>query len=159
MPSLFFFTGMHDQYHTPYDTPDILDANGGADIAQLVAAIAFDAAITPQRPTWTGKTRGQPKDISDNDRRKVRSGIVPSAGASDRGMLVSRVVAGSPAASAGLQPGDRITSWNGKPVTGPEDWMPLLLESKPGDTVPFEFMRSGQAQSGQITLEGVEDKP
>lgn len=156
VPSVFFFTGLHEEYHTPYDTPDLLDEHGGAEIAQLVARIAFDAAISLERPAWTGKTRGRPKDEADKN-QKVRSGIVPSAGASDRGMLVSRVIDGSPAAAAGLQPGDRITSWNGKPVTGPEDWMPLLLEHKPGDTVSIEFVRGGGSQSGQITLEGVED--
>lgn len=158
VPSVFFFTGLHDEYHTPYDTPDLIDEEGGAAIARLVAGIAFDAAIAPERPAWTGRTRGQARDKPDDGRPKVRSGVVPSAGASSRGMLVSRVVDGSPAAAAGLQPGDRITSWNGKPVTGPEDWMPLLLEHKPGDTVPIEFMRAGQVHDGQITLEGVEEK-
>lgn len=158
VPSLFFFTGLHDQYHTPFDTPDLIDAPGGAAIARLVSTIAFDAAVAPQRPAWTGRTRGQARDQTGDQRQKVRSGIVPSAGSSSRGMLVSRVVDNSPAAAAGLQPGDRITSWNGRPVTGPDDWMPLLLEHKPGDTVPIEFIRAGQTQRGQITLEAVEEK-
>ncbi|KAA0215084.1 MAG: PDZ domain-containing protein [Cyanobacteria bacterium CYA] len=66
-------------------------------------------------------------------------------------MLVSRVIDGSPAAAAGLQPGDRITSWNGKPVTGPEDWMPLLLEHKPGDTVSIELRTTSDRLPGAST--------
>ncbi|MCL4222141.1 MAG: M28 family peptidase [Phycisphaerales bacterium] len=158
VPSLFFCTGLHEAYHTPYDTPDLIDAEGGSRVAQLVADIAFDAATAADRPAWTGRTRGQARDQTRDQRAKVRSGLVPSAGSSSRGMLISRVVDGSPAAAAGLQPGDRITSWNGTPVTGPDDWMPLLLDSRPGDVVPIEFTRAGQTHRGQITLEAVREK-
>lgn len=154
VPSVFFFTGLHDQYHTPYDTPDLIDEDGGAAIAELVADIAFDAATTPESPKWTGRTGAQPKDETESGRPKVRTGLVPAASATGEGMLVSRVMDNSSASDAGFKPGDRITSWNGTPINGPEDWIPLLVEAKPGDTVTVEFIRAGQSQTVEMTLQG-----
>lgn len=157
VPSVFFFTGLHDQYHTPYDTPDQIDAVGGATIATLVADIAFDAATAPELPKWSAQTRGNPQDETADARPKVRTGVIPTANAAGNGMFVSRVLEGSAAEAAGLKPGDRITSWNGHAVTGPNDWMPLLLEHEPGDTIRVEFTRAGEARAVDMTLQGKDE--
>lgn len=157
VPSVHFFTGLHGEYHSPNDTPDLVDAKGGAAIAELVADIAFDAATTPEPPGWTGRTGSEPRDETRLNRPKIRTGIVPGAGADGRGMLVARVVEHSSAFQAGLRAGDRITRWNGNPVNGPEDWIPLLLEAEPGDTITVEFRRGGQSQTVALTLQGSGD--
>ncbi|MGZ4334269.1 MAG: YlbL family protein [Gaiellaceae bacterium] len=51
------------------------------------------------------------------------------------GALVDDVLAGSPAAKAGIQPTETIVSVNGKPVRNPGDLRRLLSTHKPGDTV------------------------
>jgi len=40
VPSLMLFTGFHDDYHTPRDDWDRIDASGAAEIARLALAIA-----------------------------------------------------------------------------------------------------------------------
>ncbi|MGE5274730.1 MAG: PDZ domain-containing protein [Verrucomicrobiota bacterium] len=52
-----------------------------------------------------------------------------------RGALVDDVLAGSPAAKAGIEPTETIVSVDGKPVRTPGDLRRLLSMHKPGDTV------------------------
>ena len=67
------------------------------------------------------------------------------------GLLVESVTAGGPAATAGIQPADVITSLAGSPATGAAlGW--LLATAKVGDVVPVEFFRDGTVRQAQLTL-------
>jgi len=48
IPNLFFFTGLHKEYHTPADTVETLNFEGAAQIADLVYRITLDAAQNPE---------------------------------------------------------------------------------------------------------------
>ncbi len=52
-----------------------------------------------------------------------------------RGVMISRVVGGSPAQEAGLRPGRRILEANGRRLAAPLDWEDLLLDLRPGDAI------------------------
>ena len=57
--------------------------------------------------------------------------------------IVGEVIAGSPAEEAGLRPGDRILSIDGKPVETFEEWAALVRE-RPGQTVELRVERGGE---------------
>ena len=65
--------------------------------------------------------------------------------------LVS-VQPGSPAADAGLQPGDRIISVDGEDVGGSADLVRLVQSHKPGDRVTVVIVRDGDERSVEVTL-------
>ncbi|MFM7822841.1 MAG: M28 family peptidase, partial [Bacteroidota bacterium] len=44
VPAIFYFTGLHDDYHKPTDTADKLDYEKTASIAQLVFSTAWELA-------------------------------------------------------------------------------------------------------------------
>ena len=70
------------------------------------------------------------------------------------GAVVMEVVPDSPAADAGLQPGDWITAIDGAEVGG-EDGTALgeLIGSRePGDSISAEFQREGEPMTASITL-------
>jgi serine protease Do len=52
-----------------------------------------------------------------------------------RGVAVTRVVAGSPAAEAGIRLGDRLLAANGRGLATPLDFEAVLLDLRPGDNV------------------------
>ncbi len=52
IPSLFFFTGLHDCYHQPCDTPDFVDPDKAARIARLIAHSVVEIANRDERPEW-----------------------------------------------------------------------------------------------------------
>ena len=61
------------------------------------------------------------------------------------------VTTGGPAAGAGIQSGDVITSISGQPATSVSlAW--LLVSAKVGDQVPVEYFRDGTSHQATITL-------
>ena len=60
-----------------------------------------------------------------------------------RGVLVSDVVADSPAAKAGLKAKDVITEYDGAPVEGTVQFRRLVRETPPGRTVNLTVVRDG----------------
>lgn len=67
-------------------------------------------------------------------------------------LTVEAVESGSPAASAGLQQGDVLTSWNGQQVLNYFNLVQDINKSQPGDTVSLGIDRDGQASSVNVTL-------
>jgi putative serine protease PepD len=68
------------------------------------------------------------------------------------GLWITAVVAGGPAASAGLQAGDIIRSIDGSPATSTDQLMALTLTKRPGDRVEVRYERNGTQATATITL-------
>jgi len=79
------------------------------------------------------------------------------------GVTVVQVVAGTPAAKAGLQPfrrgnrgeiisGDVITAINDEPVKDMDDVLSLLEKRAPGDSVTLSIWRAGQTRKQTVVL-------
>ena len=86
----------------------------------------------------------------------------------EHGYLVQEVLPGSPAALAGLRPGERIvvsgdrvyalggdiiTAVNGQTIAGASDVARVLLEGRPGDLLRLEVQRGGVRLEVAIPLE------
>jgi Zn-dependent M28 family amino/carboxypeptidase len=52
VPVLFFFTGLHADYHRPTDTWDKIDAPGAAALLEMVARIAQSLREAESRPVF-----------------------------------------------------------------------------------------------------------
>jgi S1-C subfamily serine protease len=68
------------------------------------------------------------------------------------GVLVMEVGDGTPAARAGLQPGDVITRLDDKPIDTVEDLFGELRQHRPGDRVTLTLIRDGREQQRTATL-------
>lgn len=66
------------------------------------------------------------------------------------GALVSSVERGSPADKAGIEAGDVILKFNGKPIVRSGELPPLVSEQAPGSKATLEVWRKGKAR--EITL-------
>jgi len=64
-----------------------------------------------------------------------------------RGALVARVITGSPAAAAGLKPGDIITAVAGRPVDSREAFSTYTATVPSGQPLPLTISRDGATQS------------
>jgi putative serine protease PepD len=73
-------------------------------------------------------------------------------GQTEQGLFVREVVAGGPSATAGLMPGDVITSLNGEPATSNVQLQEITLTSKPGDKVDVGYSRNGRSATTTVTL-------
>jgi S1-C subfamily serine protease len=68
------------------------------------------------------------------------------------GVLVTSVVAGGPAAKAGMHAGDLIVSVNKTVVANTDEIATVLAGLKPGDTVPIVVDRNGKKLTLNVTL-------
>ncbi len=71
------------------------------------------------------------------------SGAARIARSTGGGCVNGPVVAGSPAAKAGLVPGDTITRINGTPITSSDGFISVINNYKPGDTVTMTVITPG----------------
>ncbi len=68
------------------------------------------------------------------------------------GALVASVENGSPAAKAGLAPGDVVLGVNGQKVDNSADLPRIIGEQKPGSVVPLSIWRDRKARDINVTL-------
>ncbi|WP_338831813.1 PDZ domain-containing protein [Bradyrhizobium sp. 27S5] len=71
------------------------------------------------------------------------------------GVLAARVIAGSPAAQAGVVSGDVVVSVDGTPLAAVDDFLREVRVHRAGDTIRVELRRAGQPLTLAITLGAV----
>jgi hypothetical protein len=150
IPVLFFFTGLHPDYHTPTDTVDKINAPGEARVLRLVAAFAERIADAPDRPTFARMK--QPDQSGPASGFHVYLGTVPDYAAQVQGVQLSGVREGSPAEKGGLKAGDIIIKFGDRTVENVQDYAYALADHKAGDTVPVVVKRGDQTLTLTVTL-------
>lgn len=71
----------------------------------------------------------------------------------ERGLVIGQVVAGGPAALAGLQSFDVIIEMDGQPVNDLVDAVRILEMKRPGDLVRLRYRRDGRESTVTVTLD------
>ncbi len=83
---------------------------------------------------------------------EVRELPLPPGSRAAGAVSVEAVDPRSPAARAGVKPGDIVISFDGEPVTEPAALVLLLLRSPVGAEVPMEIVRDGARQTIAVTV-------
>ncbi|MCS7065486.1 MAG: M20/M25/M40 family metallo-hydrolase [Fimbriimonadales bacterium] len=156
IPVLFFFTGMHPDYHRPSDTWEKINYEGQAKVVQMVYRVTTALAQREERIAFS---RPQQPQAEQPMRRggRVRLGIIPDYTVEDgKGVLLQGVSPNSPAEKAGLKAGDRLIAINGKRVQNIEEMMALYAELEPGKPAEVTILRDGQEIKVQLVPIGGE---
>ena len=74
------------------------------------------------------------------------------------GVVVTKVNHGSPAAEAGLAPGDIISEIDRKPVADVAQYRKIVDNLKTGDDVLLYIIRGGHSMFQVVTLAGDDEK-
>ena len=86
--------------------------------------------------------------------RPVPTEAVEELGLKNReGALIAAVSPSSAAAKAGLEPGDVIVNYNGKPIRKNQDLVQMVMTTKPGATVPLRVIRDGKEKTLSVTVD------
>lgn len=148
IPVLFFFTGVHSDYHKPGDDAEKINYAGEAMIMRYIFNLVkgMDGlpkpVFTPTRQSTMGKVRF-----------KVTLGIMPDYSyQEENGIRVDGVTDGKPAATAGIRAGDIITGLGEHKVNGMQSYMEALSKFKAGDTTTCTFLREGKALEASVTF-------
>ena len=152
IPVLFFFSGLHSDYHKPSDTWDKINAESAAQLLDLISEATGSLLAAEQRPEFkeveTARSSG-----GGGGGYGPYFGSVPDFGQAEGGVKFADVTPNSPAAKAGLKAGDVLVQFNDKPISNLYDFTDALRRSKVGDVVEVKCLRAGKTISARVTLE------
>jgi hypothetical protein len=149
IPVLFFFTGLHADYHRPTEDADRVNHDGHTDVVRYVAETVSAADALDDIPfSRVRKTDEQPVA-----RFTVYVGTMPDYGYDGEGFRITGTSPGSPAEKAGLQEGDIILRFGETEVTNIYDYMTALSRHGPGEDVPVMVRRNDERVSVTVGLE------
>lgn len=155
VPVLFFFSGLHADYHRPSDTWEKINQDDAADLLKVVALVTGELAASETRPKFVKVAMPQQvasASASAGGGYGAYFGSVPDMGNTEGGFRITDVREGSPAALAGLKGGDQITEFGGKPIKNLYDFTYALRQHKPGDEVAIRYRRGSQVYDTKATL-------
>jgi putative serine protease PepD len=136
----------------------LLDGNGH------VLGLADQIETNNTTPTGQGSSSGVGFAIPSNTVARIANEIIGGHpvkhayvgvflnGASTGGATISTVQAGSPASSAGLQQGDKVTAIDGKTITSTQQFIETVDTYSPGQTITLTVKRGGNTITPKLTL-------
>ena len=148
VPILAAFTGSHEEYHSPRDTADLINYKGLYDITRLVSLIARSQAQVATPPDYIKVEQAQSQGRVGN----VFLGTIPDYSSETvKGVKISGVVQGGPAAKAGLQGGDVIVGLGGAKLENIYDYMQAMNGLKVGQETAIVVDRAGKQLNLKLT--------
>lgn len=162
VPVLFFFTGLHSDYHRPSDKIDKINFNGMARITDITSTVVAELATVAERPDYATTDR----DAKIRQQRQVFLGVslqeasgredeqlqLEGQGDQPAGAMVSAVTADSPADAAGVRPGDRLLKLNGISIRSLSDVIEIVGQREENDPLKIELQRGTESVTTTATL-------
>ncbi len=159
VPVLFFFSGLHGDYHKPSDTWDKINAPDAVRVLQLVAGMVQKLEIQKDRPAFvTVKEDSNPHAGSISGTANNGGGYgpyfgsVPDFAEPPTGVRFADVHPDSPAGLAGLKAGDILIAFDGVEIRNLYDFTYSLRAHKVGDEVTVQVLRGTEKISAKVKL-------
>ena len=154
IPVLFFFSGLHSDYHKPSDTWEKINPGSAARLLDVVSATGVKLADADERPAFVVVAEDKPAGgMGGGGGYGPYFGSIPDFGQVENGVRFSDVKPNSPAAKAGLKAGDILVQFGDKPIKNLYDFTDALRRSKVGDVVEVKVLRDGQPLTASVKLE------
>jgi hypothetical protein len=143
MPVLFFFTGLHKDYHRPADDWKRIDRKGYEKVVRIAADACLDLATRETRPPFTrsdasGLSAGPHLGLSYEQKKD--------------GVYVIYVEKKSPAARARFKVGDKIEEFHGTPVNSITAINGAHMNTKPGQKIRLAIRRGPRLMTLTVIL-------
>ncbi|WP_154934723.1 M20/M25/M40 family metallo-hydrolase [Gimesia maris] len=134
IPFLMFHTGKHEDYHRPEDDSHKIDYWGARKSAQLLTQLTLDFALQSEKPQFRNANQDILSGIDQQARIDTsdppRLGVAWNADIYSQGKLVlTQVMANTPAKKAGLKVGDEIVEIDGKSPIAEQGFGALIQNS------------------------------
>lgn len=154
VPVLFFFSGLHGDYHKPSDDWERIDLERTGQVLDLVAQVLAKLDRVEKRPEFV-ETGGLPPVSGQGSGRGYgpKFGSIPDMGWESGGVRFADVTPASPAAKSGLRAGDILVEFDGKKIDNLYDFTYVLRSKAAGDEVEVVVLRDGQPWRVKVQLE------
>lgn len=147
IPVLFLFTGLHNDYHTPEDTPDKINFEGTREVLDLAYYI-IDEVEKTGKPEFTKTSVQQTRKRSGGP----TLGFMPDHTFEGVGLRIQAVMDGRPAKKGGLVKGDVIIRINEHSIGDIYDYMNTMKELKKGEQIEVDVKREDKTLTKTVTL-------
>lgn len=148
IPVLFFFTGLHGDYHKPSDDFDKINYTGEIKIINYISSIVQSPLTGNQKLAFT-KTRDTQTTASMRS-GGVTMGIMPDYTFAGAGVRCDGVTDGRPAQKAGLKAGDVIIQIGAFTISSMDSYMQTLGKFQKGDKVKVKFKRGNEVLETEV---------
>jgi len=146
IPVLFFFTGLHTDYHKPSDDADKINYTGQLQIVKFINQLVLFSKSN-EKFIFT-KTREQ--QTSTSAKFSVSMGIMPDYTFSGNGVRVDGVSDNRPAKKAGILAGDVVKQLGEYQTSSVESYMQALSKFKKGDVTKVLIIRGTKEFEFQV---------
>ena len=146
IPVLFYFTGLHTDYHKPTDDADRINYKGMVQIVKHVRQVVEGANAKGKLAFL--KTREA--QTTTTARFSVSMGIMPDYTYSGNGVRADGVTEGRAAQKAGLKAGDIVLQIGDYRVSSMESYMQTLGRFKKGDKTTVIYQRGSEKFTVEI---------
>jgi len=148
IPVLFFFTGLHSDYHKPTDDFDKINYTGETKIINFISGIVLSPITVDKKLAFT-KTR-ETQTTSSIRSGGVTMGIMPDYTFAGAGIRCDGVTDGRPAQKAGLKAGDIIIKVGDYTVSSMESYMQTLGKFQKGEKAKVKFKRGNEEMETEV---------
>ncbi len=153
VPVLFFFTGLHSDYHLPSDDFEKINFDGMLKVADFSAKLLDYIGNNEIKPEYILVKMDQMEmGAKAGAGNGAWFGIVPNFEDNHLGFKISGTSTGSPAEKAGLKNGDIITKFGEKVINNLYDLTYAIRDHSPGDIVVVELLRDGKLLKFNVEL-------
>ena len=146
IPVLFYFTGLHTDYHKPTDDADRINYMGEQFIIESI--IDLIESLNNQSKLVFTKTREM--QTTTSARFSVSMGIMPDYTYAGTGVRADGVTDGKPAQKAGLKAGDIIIGLGDNTISSLESYMQTLGKFKKGEKTNVKFKRGNETLEATV---------
>ncbi|HXA68263.1 MAG TPA: M28 family peptidase [Bryobacteraceae bacterium] len=159
VPVLFFFSGLHADYHKPSDTWDKIDAPDAVQLLDMIADVMDHLTDGTPRPQYVRVVDPENPhgEVASHSSGTVSGygpdfGSIPDFTEIPNGVRFADIRPGSPAAKAGFKGGDILIEFDGKKIQNLYDFTYALRAEKPGQEVLVKVLRGDQTIEAKVLL-------
>lgn len=146
IPVLFYFTGLHTDYHKPSDDADKINYGGEQVVIQHIYSVIQSLNDKPR----LAFTKTRETQTTTSARFSVSMGIMPDYTFAGTGVRADGVTEGKPAQKAGLQAGDIIIQLGENKISSLENYMQALGKFKKGEKTKVKFKRGNEIREAVV---------
>ena len=154
IPVLFFFSGMHADYHRPSDTADKINYPAEAEVVNVAAKIVKELSSRDDLQFIKSPTTGPSTRLSDPTLREggASLGVIPDySGEEIKGVKITGTSPGSAADKAGLLANDILIQFDTKKIESLYDLTDALNAATPGKKIKVQVLRDGKVVTVEAT--------
>ena len=146
IPVLFYFTGLHSDYHKPSDDADKINYSG----EKLIIRHILDVIASVDGNGKLAFTKTREAQTTTSARFSVSLGIMPDYTYPGNGVKADGVTEGRAAEKAGIKTGDVIVQLGDYTISSMETYMQALSKFKKGDSTKVKFRRGDQLMEATV---------